>query len=335
LTITYAMLAAAANEADAQGGDIAFRVESVTSGTLTKSGQAVQPGLTLLAPQEQWVWTPAANVNGTVAAFKVKAVDDTTLASSTDVQVSVAVSAVNDAPKGAVSISGTAKLGQVLTASNTLTDAEGIPTTGDGAIKYQWLANGNYIAGATASTYTLTQAEVGKLITAMASYTDLGGKLESVRSDATDAIAPADTVVPKPTFWKNAAKVPTEVNKTAAVDLSDAIAVLKMIVGLPVNTNNVALSPYQAIAADFDQNGSVELSDAIGVLKMVVGLSAPAPAWKYFDGDKLGVDYQVATALSHKNWSTASALPSLDNVAAAVKIVGVLTGDVDGSWSAP
>ncbi len=335
LTITYAMLAAAANEADAQGGDIAFRLESVTSGTLTKSGQVVQPGLTLLAPQEQWVWTPAANANGTVAAFKVKAVDDTTLASSTDVQVSVAVSAVNDAPKGAVSISGTAKLGQVLTASNTLTDAEGIPTTGDGAIKYQWQANGSNIAGATASTYTPTQAEVGKLITAVASYTDLGGKLESVPSAATAAVALADTVVSKPTFWKNAAKAPAEVNKTAAVDLSDAIAVLKMIVGLPVNTNNVALSPYQAIAADFDQNGSVELSDAIGVLKMVVGLSAPAPAWKYFDGDKLGVDYKAATALSHKSWSTGAALPSLDNVAAEVKIVGVLTGDVDGSWLAP
>ena len=335
LTITYAMLAAAANEADAQGGDIAFRVESVTSGTLTKSGQVVQPGLTLLAPQEQWVWTPAAHANGTVAAFKVKAVDDATLASSTDVQVSVAVSAVNDAPKGAVSISGTAKLGQVLSASNTLTDAEGIPTTGNGAIKYQWLANGSNITGATASTYTLTQAEVGKLITAVASYTDLAGKLESMTSAATAAIAPADTVVSKPTFWKNATKAPAEVNKTTAVDLADAIAVLKMIVGLPVNTNNVALSPYQAIAADFDQNGSVELSDAIGVLKMVVGLSAPAPAWKYFDGDKLGVDYKVATALSHKSWSTASALSSLDNVAAEVKIVGVLTGDVDGSWLAP
>jgi hypothetical protein len=335
LTITYAMLAAAANEADAQGGDIAFRVESVTSGTLTKSGQVVQPGLTLLAPQEQWVWTPAAHANGTVAAFKVKAVDDATLASSTDVQVSVAVSAVNDAPKGAVSISGTAKLGQVLTASNTLTDAEGIPTSGNGAIKYQWQANGSNIAGATASTYTLTQAEVGKLITAMASYTDLGGKLESVPSPATAAVAPADTVARTPAFWKNATKVPAEVNKTAAVDLSDAIAVLKMIVGLPVNTNNVALSPYQAIAADFDQNGAVELSDAIGVLKMVVGLSAPAPAWKYFDGDKLGVDYKIATALSPKSWSTGAALPSLDNVAAEVKVVGVLTGDVDGSWLAP
>ena len=335
LTITYAMLAAAADEADAQGGAIAFRLESVTSGTLTKSGQVVQPGLTLLAPQEQWVWTPAANANGTVAAFKVKAVDDATLVSATEVQVSVAVSAVNDAPTGAVSISGTAKLGQVLTASNNLADADGISTTGAGAIKYQWLANGNHIAGATASTYTLTQAEVGKLISAMASYTDLGGKLESVRSADTAAIAPADTVVPKPTFWKNATKAPAEVNKTTAVDLSDAIAVLKMIVGLPVNTNNVALSPYQAIAADFDQNGEVELSDAIGVLKMVVGLSAPSPVWKYYNGDKLGVDYKAAASLSPKAWSTGAALPTLDNVAAEVKIVGVLTGDVDGSWLAP
>jgi len=255
-------------------------------------------------------------------------------AESLSSDATTAVANVNDSPTGAVNISGTATQGHVLTASNKLTDADVMPNTAD-AIKYQWQANGSNIAGATASTYTLTQAEVGKLIKAVASYTDLAGNLESVPSAVTAAIAPADTVVPKPTFWKNAAKVPTEVNKTAAVDLSDAIAVLKMIVGLPVNTNNVALSPYQAIAADFDQNGEVELSDAIGVLKMVVGLSAPAPAWKYFDGDKLGVDYKVATALSHKGWSTGAALSSLDNVAAEVKIVGVLTGDVDGSWLAP
>ena len=89
------------------------------------------------------------------------------------------------------------------------------------------------------------------------------------------------------------------------------------------------------VAADFDRDGSVGLTDAINVLKMVVGLSAPAPAWKYYDGDKLGVDYKAATALSPKAWSTGAALPTLDNVAAEVKIVGVLTGDVDGSWLAP
>jgi uncharacterized delta-60 repeat protein len=243
------------------------------------------------------------------------------------------VANVNDAPTGAVSITGTATQGKVLSASHTLVDADGIASTGAGAIQYQWQANGSTIAGATSSNYTLTQAEVGKAIAVVASYTDLQGSAESVSSAATAVIAPADSLVPRtPAFWKNATQVPAEVNKVAAVNLSDAIAVLKMIVGLSVNANNAPLSPYQSIAADFDQNGSVELSDAIGVLKMVVGLSAPAPAWKYYDGDKLAVDYKATESLSPKGWSADAALPNLVNVPAEIKMVGVLTGDVDGSW---
>jgi hypothetical protein len=96
-SISWARLAAAADETDAQGDPISFRVESVTSGTLTKNGQPVVAGTTKLTEGEQLVWTPAPNANGTLAAFKVRAVD-ATLASSSDVQVSVAVTAVNDAP---------------------------------------------------------------------------------------------------------------------------------------------------------------------------------------------------------------------------------------------
>ena len=96
-TITWAALAAAADEADAQGDAIAFRVESITSGTLTKNGQQVVAGTTRLAQGEQWVWTPPANANGTLGAFKVRAVD-AALASSSDVQVNIPVVAVNDAP---------------------------------------------------------------------------------------------------------------------------------------------------------------------------------------------------------------------------------------------
>lgn len=46
---------------------------------------------------ESLVWTPAANANGTLAAFTVKAWDGA-LPSATAVQVQVVVAAVNDAP---------------------------------------------------------------------------------------------------------------------------------------------------------------------------------------------------------------------------------------------
>ena len=96
-TISYATLAAAANEADSDGGVIQFRVESVSSGTLRKSGTAVTPGSTLLSPGESWVWSPASNANGLLSAFTVRAWDGTS-ASATAVQVQIQVAAVNDPP---------------------------------------------------------------------------------------------------------------------------------------------------------------------------------------------------------------------------------------------
>jgi len=99
LTITYTALAALADEADTADSDtLSFRVEAVSSGTLTKSGVAVTAGTTTLATGESWVWTPASNVNGNdVAAFTVKAYDGTDV-SATAIQVNADISAVDDDP---------------------------------------------------------------------------------------------------------------------------------------------------------------------------------------------------------------------------------------------
>jgi Ca2+-binding RTX toxin-like protein len=86
---------------------------------------------------------------------------------------------VNDAPTGSVTISGTTTQGQTLTASNTLSDLDGL-----GAISYQWQADGISINGATGSTLVLGQTEVGKVIGVVASYTDASGTAESVASTA-------------------------------------------------------------------------------------------------------------------------------------------------------
>jgi len=95
-----------------------------------------------------------------------------------------AVANVNDAPTGTVTISGSATQGQTLTANNTLADLDGL-----GTITYQWQAGGSAINGATSSTYTLTQAEVGKTVTVVASYTDGHGTAEHVTSTATGIVA--------------------------------------------------------------------------------------------------------------------------------------------------
>ena len=103
--------------------------------------------------------------------------------------VTLAVKNVNDAPTGSVTITGTATQGQVLTATNTLADIDGIPTSGSGAISYQWLAAGVNITGGTSSTLVLSSAEVGKPITVVASYIDGFNQAESVTSSATANVA--------------------------------------------------------------------------------------------------------------------------------------------------
>ncbi|MCE2804196.1 MAG: LamG domain-containing protein, partial [Gemmataceae bacterium] len=96
-TITYESLAAAADEADVEGDVLSFRIEAVTSGSLTKGGVAVTPGSTRISAGETLVWTPAANANGTINAFTVKAWDGS-LSSPNAIQVRVALDPVNDVP---------------------------------------------------------------------------------------------------------------------------------------------------------------------------------------------------------------------------------------------
>jgi hypothetical protein len=69
----------------------------VASGTLTKNGQAVTAGTTLLSSGESLVWTPAANANGVLTAFSVRAWDGAQR-SAVAVPVLISKTAVNDAP---------------------------------------------------------------------------------------------------------------------------------------------------------------------------------------------------------------------------------------------
>jgi hypothetical protein len=124
-----------------------------------------------------------------------------------------------------------------------------------------------------------------------------------------------------------------------AVNLQDAIAILKMIVGLNVNGGNQTLSPYQALAADFDGNGGVELNDAIGVLKHVVGLTGtgtPTPTWKFVDeaSDAVTAITGVGGNPLRPGQPPAITLNLTGDAATLqVKLVGYLRGDVDGSFA--
>ena len=108
-----------------------------------------------------------------------------------------------------------------------------------------------------------------------------------------------------------------------AVDLTDAIAILKMIVGLDVNSGGAPLTAYQAYAADVDGNGKVELSDAISVLKRIVGLETATANWMFFNGTPTVTD-MLNPGLPA---SVSAAVSSANNVS----MTAVLRGDVVSS----
>jgi len=123
-------------------------------------------------------------------------IDGKSVAENPESSATGIVANVNDPSSGSVTIQGRATQGETLVAGNDLKDPDGIPA---GAIHYQWKAGGVNIEKATGNSYTLTQAEVGKTVTVVASYTDGHGTAEHVESAATSAVvnvndAPTGTV---------------------------------------------------------------------------------------------------------------------------------------------
>ncbi|MGF6288149.1 cadherin-like domain-containing protein, partial [Pseudomonas silensiensis] len=160
-----------ANASDIDFGDI-LSVQSVSldpaEGSLTDNGDGT------------WTFTPATNRNGAVS-FAVVISDGT---DTINTSATLNLAAVNDAPTGDVVISGTTVVGQTLSASNTLSDADGLS-----AIGYQWQvsADGNIwtdIVGANSDSFTLSADQIGQQVRAQARYTDQGGTTESVASGA-------------------------------------------------------------------------------------------------------------------------------------------------------
>ena len=97
----------------------------------------------------------------------------------------------NSLATGAPTITGTAQVGETLTAvTSGIVDADGLTNA---TFSYQWLADDADIGGATASTYTLAASEQGKTLKVRVTFTDDAGNDESVTSSATGAVAAASS----------------------------------------------------------------------------------------------------------------------------------------------
>ena len=112
-----------------------------------------------------------------------------------ETRTSVATGAVTAAPgnpaTGAPTISGTAEVGQMLTAdTSTIADSDGLTNV---VYQYQWLSDDGSsvteIGGATGSTYTLQADDVGATIKVQVSFSDDADNPESLTSAATAAVS--------------------------------------------------------------------------------------------------------------------------------------------------
>ena len=173
--------------------------------TADTSGIADQDGLNNVAYSNQWL-ADGADISGATASSYTLTADDegkairvrvsfTDDAGHDETLTSEATDAVAAAPApnspatGAPVISGTARVGETLTADTSgIADEDGLDSVSFG---FQWLADGADIAGATAGTYTLTSDDEGKAIRVRVSFTDDAGHDETLTSEATDPVAAA------------------------------------------------------------------------------------------------------------------------------------------------
>ena len=139
--------------------------------------------------------SPADSDTDNVYRVTIEASDGTTTAKR-DVIVTVTnetevAARPNSAATGAPTITGTAQVGQTLTASPTgISDADGLSNV---SYIYQWTADDGTgdsdITDATDSTYTLVDEDAGKTIKVEVSFTDDAENAESLTSAATAAVA--------------------------------------------------------------------------------------------------------------------------------------------------
>ena len=184
----------------------------------------------------------------------------------------------NHAPTGSVTITGTATQGQILTVNTSaLADVDGIPSA-SGSMSFQWYAAGTAISGATGTTYTLTQAQVGKAITVKASYTDLLGAAESVTSAATAAVANVnDLPTGSVTITGTAAtgQTLTANNSLADADGLGPITYQWKAAGTPIS--GATASTYLLTAAEADKTITVTASytDLLGTAEQLSSAVLP------------------------------------------------------------
>ncbi len=278
-TITYAMLAAAGNEADPEGAAISFRIESVENGTLTKGGVPVVPGVTLIGAGEELVWTPPADTSGDVTAFKVKAWDG--LAASDDPAVDVVVNiGANARPTlttvntlhGAVKDTAFTISYATLAAAADEADADGDPIT----FIIQGVTNGTLTKGGAPVVPGTTTLAAGETLvwTPPAGFT---GETEAFTIIVTDGVLMSEPDVAVNVDVSSALGLALDESKLPATLIpgSKKNGVIKKVIAIVTNntgaffTGPVTLRLY--VSADGTLNDATLLDTVSKTVKLKIG----------------------------------------------------------------
>ena len=129
----------------------------------------------------------------TTRHYRVSAINAVGTSDASDSDTTTTTASTNTAAMGAPTITGTAQVGQTLTAATTgITDADGLTSP---TYTYQWIrvdgTDEADIASANSSTYTLGAADLGTTIKVKVSFTDDANNPETLTSAATATVSAA------------------------------------------------------------------------------------------------------------------------------------------------
>ncbi|MFZ4526064.1 MAG: Ig-like domain-containing protein [Chlorobium sp.] len=199
---------------------------------------------------------------------------------------------------------------------------------------------GNPSTGTNTYDFTTEALPLHQNLTGSATFWKTDAPIAGVTSALTTGIA-SDTIttgadglyqhlnMPDGTYALTSAKV-SGTAESNAIHANDALAALKMAVGMNPNTDGSAVLPWQFLAADVNKDGVIRATDALNILKMAVKFStAPEKEW-LFVPDSVGSE---AMSRTHVVWPDNPIPVSLD-VDQDLHLIGIVKGDVDGSWVA-
>ena len=258
---------------------------------------------------------------GKTVKVRVSFTDDEGNPEALTSDATAAVAAKPNTPAtGQPTISGTAQVGETLTADTSGIDDH--DKLENAVFSYQWLADDAEIQGATDSTYTLTDADEGRTVKVRVSFTDDAGNEETLTSTATAAVmnedvCPGGGCDPVPV---EVAAVPIVVESTTEEyfvlfvrpdldsDREIPVSVTLGQDGTTTLTEQLSALPKEhyrvekflvADPADIDGDGI----DDIAEIQDPVGMNPlnPAPAIPSIDGAVAIPDHETFETLSYKS----------------------------------